>query len=197
MTTAATQTPTVINVAPETLGAWLAGGDTVLIDVREDFEHAAERIEGAIHHPLSKFDAETLRHTHAGNRVVFHCKSGKRSTDAALRFALAGESAERVFHLAGGIDGWIAADHPTIKPATGPRISVMRQVQIVAGGLVALGVLLGVAVSPWFLLLSAFVGCGLMFAGFTGWCGLAFVLAAMPWNKSAAAKPRAASCCTA
>lgn len=46
--------------------------------------------------------------------------------------------------------------------------------QMTAGGLVLAGVLLGAFVSPWFLTLSAFVGTGLMFAGASGWCGMAF-----------------------
>ena len=60
----------------------------------------------------------------------------------------------------------------------------MRQVQIVAGSLVALGVALGVLVSPWMLILPAFVGCGLVFAGVSGWCGMARLLAVMPWNST-------------
>ena len=60
----------------------------------------------------------------------------------------------------------------------------MRQVQIVAGGLVLLGVALGALVSPWFYGLSGFVGLGLMFAGLTGFCSMAKLLAVMPWNRT-------------
>ena len=63
----------------------------------------------------------------------------------------------------------------------------MRQVQIAAGGMVLLGVLFGAAVSPWFYLLSGFVGAGLVFAGVSGTCGLAALLRVMPWNRVAAA----------
>jgi hypothetical protein len=49
------------------------------------------------------------------------------------------------------------------------------------------GGLLGAAVSPAFYLLSAFVGAGLVFAGATGFCGMARVLELMPWNRRAAA----------
>ncbi|MCX7595307.1 MAG: hypothetical protein N2235_16415 [Fischerella sp.] len=42
-------------------------------------------------------------------------------------------------------------------------ISFMQQVQVVAGLLVLSGTLLGAFVSPWFLLLSGFVGAGLIF----------------------------------
>nr|WP_249110270.1 YgaP-like transmembrane domain [Neokomagataea anthophila] len=59
----------------------------------------------------------------------------------------------------------------------------MRQVQIVAGSLILIGVLLGLFVAPGFFGLSAFVGTGLIFAGMTGWCGMANVLGAMPWNR--------------
>jgi len=66
-------------------------------------------------------------------------------------------------------------------------LEVMRQVQLAAGGLVVAGVALGAFVAPGFYLLSAFVGAGLMTAGATGWCGMAKLLAAMPWNRRAAA----------
>jgi len=62
-------------------------------------------------------------------------------------------------------------------------LEIMRQVQIVAGGLVLLGVALGVWVAPAFLGLSAVVGAGLAFAGVSGWCGMARLLALMPWNR--------------
>lgn len=58
----------------------------------------------------------------------------------------------------------------------------MRQVQIVAGALVVIGILLG-QIHPAFRLISAFVGCGLIFAGITGYCGMAKLLALLPYNK--------------
>ncbi|MBL0811046.1 DUF2892 domain-containing protein, partial [Klebsiella michiganensis] len=62
-------------------------------------------------------------------------------------------------------------------------LPLMRQVQIVAGALILLGVALGYAFSSGFFLLSAFVGAGLTFAGITGFCGMARLLALMPWNR--------------
>ena len=59
----------------------------------------------------------------------------------------------------------------------------MRQVQITAGSLVLIGLLAGVLASPWALILSGFVGAGLVFAGASGWCGMAVLLARMPWNR--------------
>lgn len=171
-------------VPPELLQSWLEAGDTVLIDVREDYEHADERIGNAELHPLSKFDPAELRKKHADKRIVFHCRTGKRSHEAARRF---GVDSEPVFHMAGGIEGWKAAGLLTVRPEGAPKLPIMRQVQITAGALVATGVALGITVTPWFLAISAFVGCGLMFAGITGWCGMAKLLAVMPWNRRSCA----------
>jgi rhodanese-related sulfurtransferase len=84
--------------------------------------------------------------------------------------------------LEGGIDAWIAAGLPTEHDRKAP-LEIMRQVQIVAGMLVLAGVALGATVSPGFLLLSGFVGAGLTFAGATGFCGMARLLALAPWNR--------------
>jgi hypothetical protein len=42
---------------------------------------------------------------------------------------------------------------------------------------------LGALVAPGFYALSGFVGAGLLFAGVSGFCGMARLLAVMPWNK--------------
>ncbi len=169
-----------IDVSPDTLSSWLENGEAVLIDVREDFEHASEHIPGAHHVPLSKFDAETVTKCAGSRRPVFQCRSGKRSADAATRFASACDG--DTFHLQGGIEAWKAAGNTTVKPAGAPRIDVMRQVQITAGSLVLLGVILGSTVSPWLYAIAAFIGAGLVFAGASGWCGMAMLLRKMPWN---------------
>ena len=59
-----------------------------------------------------------------------------------------------------------------------------EEVQITAGSLVVLGIVLALLVSPWFMALSAFVGAGLTFSGLSGTCAMASILAHMPWNKS-------------
>ncbi len=182
--TTRTTRPSLTDVDPDTLEQWLRDDDTVLIDVREAFEYAEERIDGARAVPLSRFDPESVRSSHAGKRVVFQCRTGERSARAAARFGADGDA---VFHLAGGLEGWKASGRACMRPESAPRIGVMRQVQITAGSLVAVGVALGVFVSPGFLVIPAFVGCGLLFAGLSGWCGMAMLLAKMPWNRSAAA----------
>jgi hypothetical protein len=63
------------------------------------------------------------------------------------------------------------------------RLPVDRQVQLIAGTMVLIGVTLGTLVNPWFLVIAAFFGAGLTFAGATGTCGLALLLLRMPWNR--------------
>ena len=62
----------------------------------------------------------------------------------------------------------------------------MRQVQIAAGTLILIGALLGTFVAPAWFGLSAFVGAGLLFAGISGFCGMARLLMLAPWNRRAA-----------
>jgi hypothetical protein len=56
-------------------------------------------------------------------------------------------------------------------------------VQLTIGLGVFVGSILGYLVSPVFFLLSGFFGAGLMFAGLSGYCGLAILMTKMPWNK--------------
>ena len=170
------------DVTPDQLRAWMERGEAVLVDVREGFEHAAERIDGSHHHPLSSFDVTLVPKGDPGHRIVFHCKSGRRSADAAGRFAPHADA--EVYQLEGGIESWKAAGLPTQRSARAPRIDVIRQVQITAGVLMLLAIVLGALVSPWFLALGAFVAAGQVFAGVTGWCGMAMVMASMPWNRA-------------
>ena len=171
---------TLPSVDPRTVRAWLAEGEAVLIDVREPDEHARERIAGARLAPLSRFDPARLV-SEPGQTFVFHCNSGNRIAQAAdLLLRSAGGEA---YQLAGGLQAWKKAGLPVISDRKAP-LPIMRQVQIAAGSLVLLGVVLAALVSPWFMALSAFVGAGLIIAGVTGFCGMANLLLHMPWNRS-------------
>jgi rhodanese-related sulfurtransferase len=152
-----------------------------LIDVREPGEYAQEHIPGATLVPLSKFDPRKVPQVQDDEtKVVLYCRSGNRSTMAAQKLFDAGFT--KVTHLQGGIGAWKEANYPTKVNKNAP-ISLMRQVQIVAGSLVFIGTLLGAFVSPWFLLLSGFVGAGLMFAGITDTCALGMLLGKLPYNQ--------------
>jgi hypothetical protein len=83
-----------------------------------------------------------------------------------------------------GIDAWKRAGLP-VKTDRSRPIEIQRQVQLAAGSLVLLGVLLGLFGHPAFYAVAGFVGTGLVFAGLTGWCGMAKLLGQMPWNRAA------------
>ena len=161
----------------KTLKRRLDEGNAVLIDIREPAEHARERIAGARLVPLSAIG----RHQIADDKaVVFHCRSGNRT--AADAGVLLAKNCREAYVLAGGLEAWKAVGQPTEFDRRAP-IELFRQVQIAAGSLVLIGLLLAMLVSPWFAALSAFVGAGLIFAGVTGACGMARLLGIMPWNQ--------------
>jgi len=165
----------VQRIDPQEANRRLKAGAT-LIDVREANEHAREHIPGARLAPLSCFDAKALN----GDCAVFYCQSGRRTLANAERLSAAGF--REICVLDGGLAAWKEAGFATDLDRSKP-IELQRQVQIAAGSLVLLGLLSAVLVSPWFALLSAFVGAGLVFAGVTGWCGMAHLLAVLPWNR--------------
>ena len=49
--------------------------------------------------------------------------------------------------------------------------------------MILLGLVLSSTVAPAWILLTWFVGIGLTFAGLSGFCGMARLLALMPWNR--------------
>lgn len=166
-------------VDAQTLKQWLDKQSVTLIDVRETGEFAGERIPGATLVPLSQFDPRKIPQSD-NTPLVLYCRSGQRSQIAAQKLQEAGF--ESVYQLSCGITAWKDAGYPTLKNQNAP-ISLFRQVQIVAGSLVFIGTLLGVLVSPWFLMLSGFVGAGLAFAGVTDTCMLGMLLTKLPYNQ--------------
>ena len=187
MSASAKNPPTMVQsrlVNPAMLRDWLDRGEAALVDVREPDEVARERLPGAdvTLLPLSRFDPAELPATD-GRKLVLVCRTGSRSAQAAEKVIAPGSQCQ-LYQLEGGIEGWKAAGFQTQVERSAP-LPIMQQVQITAGSLVVLGVALGAIVSPWFLILSAFVGGGLIFAGASSWCGMAKLLGKMPWNRRA------------
>ncbi|WP_439515163.1 rhodanese family protein [Oceanibaculum nanhaiense] len=170
-------------IAPDALQQRLASGGMLLIDIREPDEYAREHIIGARLIPLNAIDAEDLTTEH-GRAVCFTCRSGNRTAIAAAR--LLAKGFPESYALEGGLDGWKKAGLPVHFNPRAP-LDLMRQVQIAAGSLALAGAVLAATVSPWFILLSGFVGAGLVFAGLTGFCGMARLLKLMPWNRASLA----------
>lgn len=151
----------------------------LLIDIRSADEHARERIAQARHVPMERL-AQGAENLGDANAVIFHCRSGNRTKMNAHTLSACAPGVAYV--LEGGLDAWKQAGLPVIVDSSQP-LELQRQVQIAAGSMVVLGTALGIMASPWFFLLSGFVGAGLVFAGISGFCGLARLLMKMPWNR--------------
>jgi len=166
----------------QSLSRRIKAGEITLIDIREPDEFAREHVTGAVSLPLSRLEAGhvALRST---TPVAFMCRTGMRTQSNCER--LAAHVGEPAFVLEGGLDGWKKAGLATKADRKAP-LEIMRQVQITAGSIVVIGAVLAATVNPAFIWLSAFIGAGLVFAGASGWCGMAKLLAAMPWNRATA-----------
>lgn len=170
---------TLKSISPKRASDLLKEG-AVLVDIRGADEHAREHIPGARHRPLDTVAERGA--VEAGDRaLIFHCRSGARTAANADRLANAAGGCE-AFILEGGLEAWRRAGLPVDVDRSQP-IDIQRQVQIIAGTLIVLGVVLGFLVHPAFFTLSGLVGAGLLFAGLSGFCGMARVLALMPWNR--------------
>jgi rhodanese-related sulfurtransferase len=164
----------------EELKEFMSKGEGILIDVREYAEFANGRIPGAKLVPLA--DIEKRYTEIPRDKTVFViCRTGRRSSEAERKLLALGFS--DVQNVAGGFEAWKAAGFEYEKDAKSIW-SLERQVRFTAGFLVLLGVVLSLLVHPYFIGLPAFIGAGLMFAAITDTCGMAMLLAKMPWNKT-------------
>jgi rhodanese-related sulfurtransferase len=168
------------SILPAELKSMLPTG-CCLIDVREPVEHAEERIEGAQLIPLSQLE-KRMEEIDCGKPVILMCRSGQRGMQALQLLERLGM--QDAGNLEGGILAWKAAGHPVSRSGK-KTLPLMQQVQITIGTGVLLGVVLSQTVHPNFVYLSVFLGAGLVFAGTTGWCGLAILMSKMPWNRVA------------
>lgn len=169
----------LIPLSPKIVADRLKQGGARLIDIREADEFARRHVTGALSRPLSAFEAAHLTII-PGQDIIFTCRSGMRTATNCDRLAAAVQG--DAYALEGGIDAWAAAGLPIEENRKAP-LELMRQVQIAAGLLVLTGVVLGLVLHPAFFGLSAFVGAGLTFAGVSGFCGMAKLLALAPWNR--------------
>lgn len=104
-------TPAEISV--EELAAWRdAGRDIALVDVREPWEAAICRLDGALNIPLNLLPSR-LAEVPADRVVVVYCHHGMRSLQAVNWLQRAGRP--EAVNLAGGIDAWARAIDPSME----------------------------------------------------------------------------------
>jgi rhodanese-related sulfurtransferase len=155
-----------------------------LVDVRSPGEYAAGHVPQAINIPLEQLEArfEDLKE----GQVAVLCQSGKR---AGMACEMLRQHHDGLLLVEGGTQAWIDAGLPIVSSVSN-RWSLERQVRLGAGVMVLVGTILAaLGYSAW-LYLAMFVGAGLTFAGLTNVCGMALLLAKLPWNRPAAQPAR-------
>jgi rhodanese-related sulfurtransferase len=173
-------------ISPAELARLRAAGEPVqLIDVRTPAEFQEVHVDFARNVPLGQLQPEALMPGGSGEALYVICRSGNRGKQACRKLAAVGLE---VINVEGGTLAWEVAGLPVVR-GTMKVISLERQVRIAAGFLVLVGAVLAMVVHPYFAGLSAFIGAGLMFSGITDTCGMAMMLARMPWNRVGAGAP--------
>jgi rhodanese-related sulfurtransferase len=158
-----------------------AGPEVRVLDVRTPAEFESAHLPGSVNVPL-----DTLREhrdeiaRHLRQPVVLICRSGQRAAQAERLLADAGLPDVQV--LVGGILAWERAGARVVRGRA--RWELERQVRLLAGSLVLLGILASTAVPAlkWF---SAAIGTGLVVAALTNTCAMGMALARLPYNRGA------------
>ena len=153
-----------------------------ILDVRSPAEFEAAHIPGSYNVPLDQLSEHARELGSAlGGPAILVCRSGARARQAeqALRQA----ESPRLHVLDGGLAAWQMRGLPVNRGRQ--RWSLERQVRGVAGTLVLAGVAGGWLVWPPLALLAAAVGGGLAFSALTDTCGMALLLARLPYNRDA------------
>lgn len=159
--------------------------EKIILDVRSDDEFQLEHIEWSIDIPLSKIErsAERIAKLLEWKKVLIMCRSGRRSELAydILKKYLSDKDIE-VYK--GGIVKYKTKFPEQVHSHNKKLfIPLMRQVQVVAGGLILLWVILSLVFHTGFIFISGFVWAWLLFAWLTWFCGMARMLKLLPFNK--------------
>jgi rhodanese-related sulfurtransferase len=169
-------------ISPKQLNERVLAGERVdLVDVRTPAEFREVHVAIARNAPLESLDVGAVLAGHQSDSSLYViCRSGSRGRQACEKMLAAG--CTNVVNVEGGTLAWEQSGLPVVRGQK--TISLERQVRIAAGFLALLGAVLSF-VHPYWAALSGFIGAGLMFAGITDTCGMALMLARMPWNQVA------------
>ena len=169
-------TPTI---APTELDRVIhAHGDLRILDVRTPGEFETGHIAGAYTLPLGDLTDVIDELREVTDRIVVVCQSGARADQACHALQEAG--LDDIETLAGGMTAWQAAGLPVRH--LHERWAMDRQVRLAAGSIVATAVLTSVW-RPAARFVAGAVGGGLVFSALTNTCGMAAVLARLPYNR--------------
>ncbi len=157
------------------------GTGQVIVDVRTPGEFEEVHIPGSRNIPLTdlKRFLPELQEIARNRGLTLICRTQNRAKFAYNELYRHG--VKNCHILKGGVTQWIAEGKPVIHGEKG--ISVEGQVRIAAGTLIIAGIVLGVAGSPWLLVIPAAVGAGLIHAGWTDSCLMGMLLSKLSFNR--------------
>lgn len=145
----------------------------LIVDVRTPDEFLIEHIPDSKNIPIDELSKEVNK-IKEQEEVILTCRSGNRAQRA--KELLESLGCKNIKVIEGGLNMWKSCSLPVESFKKG--LSIMQQVQIIAGSMVLVGTLF----KPlWFLALMA--GCGLLLAGSTNICLMEKLLNKLPWNK--------------
>jgi len=150
-----------------------------LVDVRSALEFNQMHIKDSLNIPLDMLSGKIHDLSVSGGNYTVLCRTGNRSPMAADMMIQSGIHGVKV--MEGGITAWQKEGLAVIKGEGG--ISLERQVRIIAGSLVLLGIAMSLLMHRAFIFISVFVSCGLIFAGLTDTCLMGMLLMKLPYNK--------------
>lgn len=164
---------------PHALEELIKTKSCTVIDVRTPGEFNASHIPDSINLPLgSSALSDYKSKLKEADFVCIVCQGGTRARQCYTDFSSIKK--DNLYILEGGINAWENAKKDVIKGQG--AISMERQVRIAAGFLVGIGSILSILHNTSWIYLPMFIGAGLVFSGITNTCGMARVLARMPWN---------------
>lgn len=166
---------TIKTISPQDLYRHInLGHNILLLDVSTQDEFENGHIAGAIMHPLEFLDAENsiqkIRIAYPNLPTIYITSdSNARSIEAYQRLEAAGYEYLKI--VEGGTLAWAEADFPMegfkeILPFN--RMDIFQKIQIIVGGVVTLGTLLGTFVNTGFLALPFLAGVGFIYGGLFG-----------------------------
>jgi len=162
---------------------------TKLLDVRSTTEYSQVHIDNSVNIPVDTLSGSINELSKTGQNYIMLCLGGGRSAMAAEMLMRSGINSVKVMER--GISRWQKEKLPVIKGQS--VISLERQVRIIAGSLVLTGIILAALLHWGFIFISAFVSCGLIYAGITDSCLLGMLLMKLPYNKKLY-KPTSGGC---
>jgi rhodanese-related sulfurtransferase len=189
-----------LSITPHELHELQCSGKLLdLIDVRTPAEFREVHVPFARNVPLEALDAGQLQEHQQrspARAIYVICRQGNRSQQACKQLQRAGINAA---NIEGGTMAWAIAGLPVVRGKA--TIPLDGQVRIAIGLIVLVSSALAAFVHPYWIALAAFMGAGLIFSGVSGFCGLASILARMPWNQAGGGSRTDASdstdCCRA